>query len=142
MTALGATMFAMGAGMGLANTALVIAVQESASWEERGVATASTMFFRTIGGAVSVGALGAILAAGLGDGVPSSVLHGILGPEHGRGLDPALLAQMSEQLQRSLRQVFDVIAGASFGAVAVATAFPDMQLGPGREVAIEAAAGE
>jgi MFS family permease len=142
MTGLGATMFAMGAGMGLANTALIIAVQESAAWEERGVATASTMFFRTIGGAVAVGALGAILAAGLGDGVPPGVLHGLLGPEHGRGLDPALLAQVSGQLQSSLRRVFDVIAAVSCGAIAVAFAFPDRQLAPRREAAVEASVGE
>lgn len=142
MTALGATMFAMGTGMGLANTALIIAVQESATWEERGVATASTMFFRTIGGAVAVGALGAILAAGLGEGVPSGVLHAILGPEHGRGVDPALLAQVAGQLRGSLRQVFDVIAGLSVGAVFVAMAFPDKQLAPRREASVELPAGE
>src|SRR2546430_3792251 len=40
-----------GIGLGLANTALLIAVQTSVEWRQRGVATASTMFARTIGGA-------------------------------------------------------------------------------------------
>jgi hypothetical protein len=43
-----ATMATLGVGLGLANTA------------------ASTMFFRTIGGAIAVGALGAIIARDLG----------------------------------------------------------------------------
>ena len=121
-------MFAMGTGMGLANTALLIAVQESATWEERGVATASTMFFRTIGGAVAVGALGAVLAAGMGDSVPSEVVHAVLGPEHGRGVDPALLSQVSGLLAGSLREVFDAVAVVSVGALGVALAFPALQL--------------
>jgi EmrB/QacA subfamily drug resistance transporter len=143
MLALGATMFVMGAGMGLANTALVIAVQESATWEERGVATASTMFFRTIGGALAVGALGAVLAAGMGDRAPADVVHSLLGPEHGRGLDPALLAQVSGLLRDSLRHVFDFVAGISVGALAVALAFPSVQLrSPGAPVNAAPAAGE
>jgi MFS family permease len=130
MSTLGATMFVMGAGMGLANTALLIAVQESASWEERGVATASTMFFRTIGGAVAVGALGAVLAAGLGDQVPTALLNQLLGPEHGRGLDTALLEQLSGLLQGSLRHVFDVIAALSLASLAAGMAFPERRLAP------------
>src|SRR5438067_2458466 len=54
-----------GVGLGLANTALLIAVQTSVEWRQRGVATASTMFARTIGGTLAVGALGAILSAAL-----------------------------------------------------------------------------
>jgi hypothetical protein len=56
-----AVMLLFGAGMGFANTALIVMVQERAGFAMRGVATASTMFFRTIGGAVAVGALGALL---------------------------------------------------------------------------------
>jgi EmrB/QacA subfamily drug resistance transporter len=126
---LGATMFAMGAGMGLANTALVIAVQESASWAERGVATASAMFFRTIGGAVAVGGLGALLAASLGTQVPASLLNQLLGPEHGHGLDPALLAQLSSELHGGLEHVFDAIAVLSVASFAAGLVFPRTELG-------------
>src|SRR5206468_1615126 len=54
-----------GIGLGFANTALLIAVQTSVAWRQRGVATASTMFFRTIGGTLAVGALGGVLASAL-----------------------------------------------------------------------------
>ena len=124
MPVLGATMFVMGTGMGLANTALLIAVQESATWEERGVATASTMFFRTIGGAVAVGALGAVLAAGLGDHVPAHLLNQLLGPEHGRGLDATVLVELSGMLRGSLRHVFDIIAALSLASLAAGLLFP------------------
>src|SRR3989454_12019386 len=52
-----------GVGLGLANTALLIAVQTSVEWRQRGVATASTMFARTIGGTLAVGAPGALLSS-------------------------------------------------------------------------------
>jgi EmrB/QacA subfamily drug resistance transporter len=140
---LGGTMFVMGAGMGLANTALLIAVQESASWEERGVATASTMFFRTIGGAVAVGALGAVLAAGMGDHVPATLLNQLLGPEHGRSLDPAVLAELSGQLRDGLRHVFDVIAAMSIVAFFAGLLFPQRKLSePTPTRTPEPAAGE
>jgi EmrB/QacA subfamily drug resistance transporter len=125
---IGAVMFVMGTGMGLANTALLIAVQESASWEERGVATASTMFFRSIGGAVAVGALGALLAAGMGDGVPRSFLNDLLGPEHGKNLDPAVLSALSGGLQQGLQRVFDVIALLSGVALAAGMLFPQTKI--------------
>ena len=125
---LGAAMFLMGTGMGLANTALIIAVQESASWQERGVATASTMFFRSIGGAVAVGALGAVLAAGMGDGVAAPLLNQLLGPEHGRGLDPVVLARLSGALGGGLQRVFDIVAAMSGAALVAAMFFPRKQL--------------
>src|SRR6202041_2118601 len=80
-----------GAGLGLANTALIIAVQTSVAWEQRGVATASTMFFRTIGGTLTVGVLGNILARALArdTSVPADAANALLGPEHGRSLSPA-----------------------------------------------------
>jgi hypothetical protein len=46
-----------GVGLGFANTALLIAVQSSVGWAERGVATASTLLFRTVGGALALGNL-------------------------------------------------------------------------------------
>lgn len=52
----------MGAGLGCANTALLIAVQSTVPWERRGIATASNMFARTIGATLAVGAMGALLS--------------------------------------------------------------------------------
>jgi len=99
LVVLGSAMFVAGMGLGTANTSLMIAVQESVPWRERGVATASTMFFRTIGGSLAIGGLGAVLAAAVGAHVSPEVLNRLLGPERGRGLDPVVLATLSGDLE-------------------------------------------
>lgn len=109
-SAMRAVMLVFGAGMGLANTALIVMVQERAGFAMRGVATASTMFFRTIGGAVAVGALGALLAGQVAGDVPEAVLREMLGPEHGAGLDPAVLHAAGGHLAGAMVTVFGVIA--------------------------------
>jgi EmrB/QacA subfamily drug resistance transporter len=55
----------VGIGMGLSSTAMLISVQNSVGWSQRGVATAMVQFARTIGGAVGVAALGTVLARGM-----------------------------------------------------------------------------
>jgi hypothetical protein len=103
-------MLVFGAGMGLANTALIVVVQERAGFAMRGVASASTMFFRTIGGAVAVGALGALLARQVAGDVPESLLREMLGPEHGAGVDPVVLHAAGVHLAGAMVTVFGVIA--------------------------------
>lgn len=78
--AIGTAMFVFGLGMGLANTAIVIGVQASVGWEQRGVVTAATMFARTMGGALGVGGLGGLLAARLGERVDPDTVQSLLDP--------------------------------------------------------------
>ncbi|WP_373047793.1 MDR family MFS transporter [Vulgatibacter sp.] len=122
----GTLMFFFGTGMGLANTALLLAVQTAVSWQRRGVATASTMFFRTIGGALSVGALGGIIAASLAaqPGVPPGAADQLLGPEHGASLPASLLRSLSGALAAGLHTSFVVIACLAALALAVGLLFP------------------
>src|SRR5258705_7557967 len=93
-----------GIGLGLANTALLIAVQTSVEWRRRGVATASTMFARTIGGTLAVGVLGALLTAALlrDSSIPPGAADQLLGPAHGAGLDPAGIRAPAGSLQDGL----------------------------------------
>ncbi len=114
-----AVMLVFGAGMGFANTALLVSVQERAGFAARGVATASTMFFRSIGGAAAVGALGALLAARVAGDVPESLLRRMLGPDHGAGIDPAVLHRAGTHLASGMGTVFGVIA--VLGVMAAAT---------------------
>lgn len=58
-----AAMLVIGAGLGFLGMVFVLAVQNAVPWNLRGVATASTQFFRTIGGTVGVSIMGAILNA-------------------------------------------------------------------------------
>jgi MFS family permease len=53
-------MFVVGLGVGLVMQVLVVAVQNSVPYSELGVATSTATFFRTIGGAFGVSALGAV----------------------------------------------------------------------------------
>lgn len=115
-----------GAGIGFANTPLLIAVQSSVDWKQRGVATASTMFFRTVGGALSIGALGAILAAALSrnPSIPVEAANRLLGPDHGASLGPQTLQQLSRMLTTSLTTIFWLIFALSVLAFVVSLAFP------------------
>jgi len=124
-----------GLGLGLANTALLIAVQTSVEWRQRGVATASTMFARTIGGTLAVGVLGGILSAAvLRDGtLPPGAADRLLGPEHGAGLDPAVVSSLSASLQAGLGTVFWAIAGISVAAAITSLFFPRIRIGKAPE---------
>jgi hypothetical protein len=107
-------------------------------WERRGVATASTLFFRTIGGTVAVGVLGGVLASTLsGAGVPGHVADQLLGPERA-ALDPAALASAAEALARGMSRIFAAIAGLSAAAFVASLAFPRLHM-KRREVAAPAA---
>jgi EmrB/QacA subfamily drug resistance transporter len=139
LAALGAATFALwrllagGAGTG----AMIVVVQERAGFAMRGVATASTMFFRTIGGAVAVGALGALLARRVAGDVPESLLRQMLGPEHGAGVDPAVLHAAGAHLAGAMVVVFGAIA--ALGALAALTG-PFFPAAPRRSTDVPAAA--
>jgi len=63
--AVGACCFAIGLGMGLVASPSLIAAQSSVGWGERGVVTGANMFARSIGSAVGVAVLGAVVNARL-----------------------------------------------------------------------------
>ena len=119
-----------GVGLGLANTPLVIAVQTSVPWNRRGIATASTMFFRTIGGTLAVGILGGVLAASLQGGrATAQQVEQLLGPERSL-LPPALLGALSGALQRGLGRVFWASAGIALAAFLAGLLFPALRVAP------------
>lgn len=100
-----------GVGMGFSATAFIIAVQNAVGWEERGIATALVGFARSIGGAVGVAALGAILSAGLATrtealgNVPTNAL-----------LEPALRATLAQDTLVALRVALaDALGWVYFG---------------------------
>lgn len=116
----------LGLGLGFANTTLLIAVQNSAGWKQRGVATASTLLFRTLGGALSVGVMGAVVAAKLVDsGSPPSAANALLG---GRHIDPAVLIPLATALQGGLHTVFWIVVALSMAAFVTGLSFPTMKL--------------
>lgn len=124
LVVVGALMGLLGTGSGLSSVATLIAVQESAAWSERGVATASTMFFRTIGGAIAVGAMGAIVASAVADHASPELLNELLGPEHGKGLAPDVLATLSADIVRGTARAFLVVLGTGVVGATAGFFFP------------------
>ena len=74
----GVCCFLIGLGMGLVASPSLIAAQSSVGWGERGVVTGTNMFARSVGSAVGVAALGAVVNARLGgvDAVDDPALFG------------------------------------------------------------------
>jgi EmrB/QacA subfamily drug resistance transporter len=67
-----------GIGMGLVFVPMLIAVQSAVPRHELGVATSVTQFFRTVGGAVGLSLMGAVMAQRLHAGMPlAAALHGV-----------------------------------------------------------------
>lgn len=77
---LGACLFVFGVGNGLTNTALIIGVQASVDWGQRGVATALVLFSRSMGSALGVGILGAMLAHRLAGAIDPAAARELLHP--------------------------------------------------------------
>jgi EmrB/QacA subfamily drug resistance transporter len=122
-----------GAGLGTANPPLLIAVQTSVPWNRRGVATASTLFFRTIGGTLAVGILGGVLAHALaGAGARADLVERLLGPERAT-IDPALVAPIAGALQGAMTVVFGAGAAIACAALVAVLAFPRVEIAPRRE---------
>ena len=83
-----------GVGFGLNTTTMLIAVQTSVPWSERGISTATVQFFRNIGNAGGAAILGALLTATLAPQLASDRIRALVStmpPEALRaGADPTL----------------------------------------------------
>lgn len=102
----------IGIGMGFCNTTFLVAVQTSVGWGERGAATSSMLFMRTIGQALGAGIAGAILNFSLARAAPSAgdILNQLLEPSRRASLDPQTIDLLSHAIAGSLHEVY-VIAG-------------------------------
>jgi MFS family permease len=123
---------AFGMGMGFANTALLLAVQTSVTWEQRGIATASTMFFRTIGGTLAVGVMGGVINARLmaDPTIPEDAASRVLSREGTAALTPDILARLGDALAGGLGTVFWIIAGMGVVAFVTSLWFPHLPTRP------------
>jgi EmrB/QacA subfamily drug resistance transporter len=117
---------AFGVGMGFSTTAIIIAVQTSVDWKRRGVATASTMFFRTIGSTLAVGAMGGVLASRFAGRIDPELANRILGPER-RTVAAETLQGISGVLEEGLGSVFWIVAALCAAAFVSALPFPRLR---------------
>jgi hypothetical protein len=105
------SMIVIGLGMGPASLSFILSCQNAVSWGQRGVATAAVTFFRTMGGALGVGLLGATLGFEFAGRLITAGAKGIdvvaaLRPETHSRLAPDQLRLVQEALGRSLRDIF------------------------------------
>ncbi len=139
-----------GAGMGFSMVTLLIAVQMSVPREQLGIATSGTVFFRSIGGAVGVAVMGAVLSAQmqaqahhlpeLGDMLSAEKLAELLRhpdvlikPAARAQLSPAVLEALQQALATALQGVFVVGLSVVILAVIVTLFLPaDQDISGGR----------
>ncbi len=103
LVVMGLYMAVLGLGLGASMQNLVLAVQNNAAQSEMGAASSLVAFFRTMGGAIGVSALG----AGLGHQVATQVASGLtaLGIAPPAGSDSRTIPDMST-LPAPVREVF------------------------------------
>ncbi len=141
---LAGSMIVFGAGLGLTNQVLTVAVQNAVSYEDLGVATSSSGFFRQIGASFGTAAFGAIyaivftrtLAPALAK-VPPSLLKAF----NPASFDPALLARLksstagialyahyTDAVTQGVQTVFRVAVPISIVGVVLAVFLPELPL--------------
>nr|AIA16654.1 drug resistance MFS transporter, drug:H+ antiporter-2 (14 Spanner) (DHA2) family [uncultured bacterium] len=129
----------IGAGLGLTMLTLLIAVQQAVARTELGVATSLNQFVRSIGGAVGVAIMGAVLSAGLASELnraaqsERSVItpaqaeafaanpNALIEPQARAGLSPATLDVLQSAMSSAIHRVFWL--GSVLAALALLVAF-------------------
>jgi EmrB/QacA subfamily drug resistance transporter len=125
----------IGAGLGLTMLTLLIAVQQSVPRSQLGVATSLNQFSRSIGGAVGVAVMGAVLSAGLASRLNEIARSGnsaitperavelsanpnaLIEPQARAALPPDTLNALQESLAGAIHNVFWV--GTAMAALAL-----------------------
>ena len=137
-------MFVFGVGMGLVMQVLVVAVQNAVSYQDLGVATSSSMFFRMIGGSFGTAVFGAIYAIVLNHTiaptlakVPASVLKSF----NPQTINPGVIAKLKstadglffytkyiDAVTHAIQVVFLVAVPIAFVAFLLSWLLPEVEL--------------
>lgn len=109
-------MAVVGLGLGSGVSAYLLGVQSAVAWQQRGVVTSASYFFRAIGGSVGVALLGVLfnlrMLPALAAGGPLADANALLDP-HARSAIPAeALAALRQALELALHDVFLAVLGA------------------------------
>lgn len=105
----------IGIGMGLSSTSFIVSIQNSVTWQKRGIATATNMFMRTIGSAVGAALLGGLLNSRLAGAIEASSLpdsfnvdsaNSLLGEESRQNLSGEARTVLQEGLTSGLHLVY------------------------------------
>jgi EmrB/QacA subfamily drug resistance transporter len=142
--ALALYMFVFGIGMGLTMQVLVVAVQNAVSYEELGVATSSSTFFRMIGASFGTAAFGAIYAIVFTRTFAPTLAHlsrAVLRSFNPQTIDPAALERLKSTaaglafydryihaVTHSIQVVFLVAVPIAFVAFVLSFLLPEVPL--------------
>lgn len=128
----------LGLGMGFSNIPLLFSVQSAVDWNRRGTATASNLFFRTIGGTISVGVMGAVLAKSLrrDPSLPIGLANDLISTAPGEGVSPEMLGRLVVLMDRGLHKIFFFSAGIALLALVIGLFFPKI-VPMGKEAPLE-----
>lgn len=121
----------VGLGMGFCNQTFLLAVQGSVGWNERGAATSSFLFLRTIGQAIGAAMGGAILNFGVAHDAPQAgdIMGGLFDPARRASLGPDTVARLTAAIANALHHVY-IIAGTLAVLTLIATMLLPANLGP------------
>ena len=150
----GASLIALGLGLGFVSTTVIVAIQSAVAWEQRGTATASNMFARQLGSMLWVAVLGSILnsfllahLATLPAGAQATLGQSGLGvttllldPQARSSLPGTLLADLETTLADGVRLVFTCLLATALAGVVIALRLPHLEVHPtggGREAGSE-----
>jgi EmrB/QacA subfamily drug resistance transporter len=138
---LGLITFTIGCGMGFSTLAFVLGVQSSVDYKQRGVATASLQFLRTLGGLIWVSVMGMVMNLSLlsslrripGVVADSAAAAGdaanqLLDPNAWGAMPPAQLNAMRDALAAALRNVHVIVLVAAVLSLAVTLLLPNLRL--------------
>ncbi|MGC4767380.1 MDR family MFS transporter [Micromonospora sp. DT44] len=110
----GVGMFIVGTGVGMTMQNLVLAVQNTVALKDIGAASASVAFFRSLGGAVGVSVLGAVLAHRVTDQITRDLAAAGI-PTSGSGGDSNLnITALPEGVQHIVRAAYGDATGHIF----------------------------
>ncbi|MGA2582758.1 MAG: MFS transporter [Tepidisphaeraceae bacterium] len=118
-----------GFGFGPASMSFLLAAQDAVSWQRRGSVTSSIQFFRTVGGAMGIGILGALFNILTGPAMAKFQSEGLgsgaLLDQRQRELLPlATRIGLQQSISHSLRWVFAAMLGVAVIQVVIAGMMP------------------
>lgn len=124
-TSIMVSMMIIGFGLGFVSMPYLLGPQNAVPWNRRGVATSSVQFFRSIGGALAVAALGALLNFRVtAVASPGAKTNSLLEPALRAKMAPDVLSQLVSALLAGLQSVFIALAVLSVAGLAVALFMP------------------
>jgi len=106
----------IGIGLGMTMQNLVLSVQNTVPGQQLGAATATVSFFRSLGGAIGVSALGAVLGARVKEHITSGLAHlgGGSGALEGSGSTIPDVNTLPPQVARIVEQAYGQAIGHTF----------------------------